>query len=114
MTVRQGTESPSYEIAGEGFKLEFSYDPYTHTDVEQRFYERRGGRVVDGVRLTGYRLRHDATPDYPAARHLWIAKVGGRQIGDIFHEGWGLRIAGDCTSVDACDSMFRLVSSIRF
>jgi hypothetical protein len=114
MTVTQGTESPSYEIAGKGFQLEVSYDPWGSTDVEQRLYERLEDRSVDGVRLSRFRLRRDATPPYPAPPHLWTAKVGGRQIGDIFHEGWVLRIAGDCTSADACDSMFSLVSSIRF
>lgn len=114
ITVTGGTESLGYEIAGKGFKLEVSYDPHTPTDVEPPLYERLDDRSVDGVRLTRFRLRRDATPEYPAKRHLWTAKVGGRQIGDIFHDGWGLRIAGDCTSVDACDSMLRLVSSIRF
>ncbi len=114
LTVTGGTESLGYEIAGKGFKLDVTYDPHTPTDVEPRLYERLDDRSVDGVRLTRFRLRSDAAPEYPAARHLWTATVGGRRVGEIFHDGWGLRIRGDCTSSEACDSMLRLVNSIRF
>jgi hypothetical protein len=114
VVVLQGIESPGYEIRGSGFGLEVSFGPYTSPEVEQELYRALGERLIDGVRLKRYWLRSDPRPKYPAARHLWTGKVGGRLVGNTFHEGWGLRIAGDCSSEAACRSILMLVSSLRF
>jgi len=108
----QGIDSAVHDVSGPGYVLTIVFGPHD-TGRRAAGYQFDGRRIIDGVELNAFRWT-DRARDPPEGRLLWLARVGGGIIGDVEHTPWGLRIASDCRTLDACSESAALVGTIRF